>query len=157
RAVQLQRPHGPAPRAVHGRGAAPCPRDAGVDAAGDPTAPVARLPSGALLRAVPARADRLQPRPRVHALARARGLQSPQSARGRPRPRCDLFERPRGVDAGAEPAARDPAAVAAAADALLVLSVDRADDPGLVPHVRELTALSLLRARPAPVGSDDRR
>src|SRR5262249_12567845 len=66
-------------------------------------------------------------------------------------------ERPRGVDAGAEPAARDPAAVAAAADALLVLSVDRADDPGLVPHVRELTALSLLRARPAPVGSDDRR
>ena len=60
------------------------------------------------------------------------------------------------VDADREPAARDPAARAGHADALPVRLVGGAHGSGVVPHLRLVAAVQVLRARPAPVRADRR-
>jgi hypothetical protein len=56
------------------------------------------------------------------------------------------------VVAGCRPAARALSSVRADEDALSLPAVDRADGPGLFPHVRRGADLSLLRSGTASVG-----
>ena len=110
RAVQLQRPHGAAPAVHDGRGAAAAARHAGVAAA------LGAAPAGGCFRtvrmlvAVRPRADRLQPRARAHALAADREREPALRRRALLAARGAVRVVAHRVDAGGEPAARDPAA-----------------------------------------------
>src|SRR6185295_14178059 len=93
----------------------------------------------------------LQRRARLHALAADRRRRAAQRARALPRARVAGRLLAHRLAAGREPAAGDPAPAAGVADALPVRVVGGTDHPRVVPHVRYVADLQVLRARTAPL------
>ena len=98
------------------------------------------------------RADRLQRGAPVHPLARGgRGVSGLGAAALLPA-RADRVVGGRDVVAGPVSAPGAPGAPTAGADAVPVPPVARADDPGIVPHVRSDAAIPRVRNVPADLG-----